>query len=198
MNKSGEWFRPFRPPKKYGNDVPGPALDRLAPARAITSVAFSPAAHPERMPEISRGLSESASNTPGKRFENPTTPAEVAESLRAIGTQLCDSFRVESSKNIFRGYRPNQNWEPNPRLISGRPSACCRCGQQRSGRACSHSVWIQFTASILIHELHRPLRIRCLRTFHRAPENAVEQIFRALIRFLQRQLRGRVGILAQR
>ena len=43
---------------------------------------FSPAVHPERMPEISRGLRESASDTPGKGFENTTTPAGVAEFVR--------------------------------------------------------------------------------------------------------------------
>ena len=50
---------------------------------------------------------------------------------------------------------------------------------------------------IVIHDFHRPVWIRHLRAFRRAPQNAVEQILRALVFLVQRQFRGNHRVLPQ-
>ena len=49
-------------------------------------------------------------------------------------------------------------------------------------------------SSIIFHVDHRPFRIRLARAFHRVPEDAVQQVLGTLIRLLQRQTRGGVGM----
>jgi uncharacterized protein len=78
-----------------------------------------PYPQPERLTQISRGLSESASDTPGQQFQNGQHPEGVRE-LSNFAARLLHPFRV---LNLFlkltRGIATL-----NPRLISCAPSAC--------------------------------------------------------------------------
>jgi hypothetical protein len=75
---------------------------------------------PEGLPEISRGLSESASDTPGS-IRNDHDPGGVVESaaLRRILAPRRGAVRWASKP----GVSPARSGF-NPRLISGKPPAC--------------------------------------------------------------------------
>ncbi len=74
---------------------------------------------PEGLPEISRGLSESASDTPGSRPQNGLHPEGVREWF-GFFARLLHPFRVRRLfGSVTRGIAAL-----NPRLISRTPSAC--------------------------------------------------------------------------
>jgi hypothetical protein len=74
---------------------------------------------PEGLPEISRGLSESASDTPGPHSQNELHPEGVRDWFACFVT-LLHPFRVRGFfSSVTRGIAAL-----NPGLISGTPSAC--------------------------------------------------------------------------
>src|SRR5438067_1852361 len=79
---------------------------------------FAPA-QPEGLSEISRGLSESASDTPGKGFQNELQPEGVREFFARFVAFL-HPFRVRELFSMLSGGIAALN----PRLISCTRSAC--------------------------------------------------------------------------
>ncbi len=79
---------------------------------------------PEGLPEISRGLSESESDTPGQQSQNELHPGGM-QGFWCLLVSFWHPFRVLGSCfHSTGGVSPAQNRGFNPRLISGTPSAC--------------------------------------------------------------------------
>ena len=76
---------------------------------------------PERLIEISRGLSEFASETPGQHPRNERHPEGMQEDF-IRSSALLHPFRVRQ----FFALAARGIASLNPGLISGNPSGCCR------------------------------------------------------------------------